>query len=113
MYETQTSSHDEERVEIFLESNDIENFLKLDFRKLDNKNTTDIISGFIHPFVFTAIRSKAEGLVKDKSKSEAILKNIQDFLTDFLVKVKNDSSDENYKRYRKAYLTVQGIINNL
>lgn len=112
MYETQTSSHDEERVEIFLESNDIEDFLKLDFKKLDNKNTTDIISGFIHPFVFTAIRSKAEGFLKDKSNSDAILKNIQDFLDHYLIKVKNDSSDVNYKKYRKAYLTVQGIINN-
>ena len=112
MYETQTSAHDEEKVEIFLESNNIENFLKLDFRKLDNKNTTDIISGFIHPFVFTAIRSKAEGFVKDKSKSEAILKKIQNFLDDFLVQVNNDSSDEDYKRYRKAYLTIQEIIKN-
>lgn len=112
MYETQTSAHDEEKVEIFLESNNIEDFLKLDFRKLDNKNTTDIISGFIHPFIYSAIRSKAEGFLKDKNNSNVILQNVQKFLTDYLAKVKNDSSDLNYKRFRNAYLIIQGIINN-
>ena len=111
-YENQTSAHDKQLIEIFLESNDIENFLKLDFRILDNKNSIGNISGFIHPLVFTAIRSKAEGFVKDKSNSVVILQNIQKFLDDFLIKVKNDSSDVDYMRFRKAYLTVQGIINN-
>ena len=110
--ETQTSAHDEEKVDIFLESNNIEDFLKLDFKKLDNKNSTDIISGFIHPFVFNAIRSKAEKFIKKESNVDVILKNIQKFLDEYLIKVKNDSSDKNYKQFKNAYLTVHGIINN-
>lgn len=112
VYDTQTSTHDDEKIDIFLESNDIDNFMKQDFRKLDQRNTSGIIPGFIHPFVFTAIKSKANLFIKEKRNSEVILKNIQKFLDDYLVKVKNDSSNEDYKRFKNAYQSIQKIINN-
>ena len=111
-YETQTSAHDDDKIEIFFESNSIENFLKLDFKKLEQKNSQGIISGFIHPFVFTAIRSRAEGFIKDKINADAVLQKTQKFLDDYLARVKNDSSDETFKRLKSAYQSMQKIINN-
>jgi len=111
-FETQSSAHDDEKIEVFLEANDIENFLKLDFRKLDQRNDNDIIKGFIHPFYFEAIKKRAGGFIKDKSNSDVILQNLQKFLDNYLQRVKNDSSDENYRRFKNAYQSVQRIINN-
>jgi len=108
------SEHDGDTIDIFLECNNIDGFLTVDFDKLDDKNSQRAeIPSFINPFIYTAFRKKAFSYLKDESVSVAIMQKLQTFLDDCLVKAKKDSSDPRYKRYKEAYLSVQRIINNL
>ncbi|MDY0278249.1 MAG: hypothetical protein RBQ97_09225, partial [Acholeplasma sp.] len=108
------SEHDGDTIDIFLECNNIDGFLTVDFDKLDDKNSQRAeIPSFINPFIYTAIRKKALSYLNDESVSIAIMQKLQTFLDDCLTKAKKDSSDPKYKRYKEAYLSVQRIINNL
>ncbi len=108
------SEHDGDKIDIFLECNDIDGFLTVDFDKLDNKNSERReIQSFINPFIYTAFRKKALSYLKDESVPVVIMQKLQTFLDDCLIKAKKDSSNPRYKRYKEAYLSVQRIINNL
>jgi len=110
------SEHDGDTIDIFLECNDINGFLNVDFDRLDKKNSEGrdkIIPSFINPFIYTAFRKKALSYLKDESISVAITQKLQIFLDDCLAKAKKDSSDPRYCRFKEAYLAVQRIINNL
>ncbi len=104
--------HNTKVVTVYLESKSIDGFLSCDFKTLDRKNSNAEIDGFINASVYNVIRTKAMKLIDNTDASEKISKSLISFLDSYLVKVKNDTTNINYLRYRDAYVLAEKLINN-
>ena len=112
------SKHLQEEVDIYFESNNIVDFLKLPFDVLDDKveyleddNDSNPIDGFLHPYMFSAIQGKALSLLNNKDSAQDIFNKINVILNDYMQIIKNDKTDKYYKQLKSAYKKVNQIIN--
>ena len=115
------SIHDGEQIDIFLESKSIDDFLKVDYDKLDRKNSYDENTGrgnqniysFINPFILHAFKKRALSFLQNEEGRELVINKIQLFLDDCFITAKQDTTDLRYRKYKEAYQSVIDIINNI
>jgi hypothetical protein len=113
-YETTNSKHEGEEIDIFLECNDIDVFMALDFQKLEKKNTyRKETTGFISPFIYTAIKKRAVSFIDNEEKADTVVKKLDEFLDKCLIEAKNDSSNPRYVSYKNAFIKIKKIIISL
>jgi hypothetical protein len=102
--------HDQVKLTVYLESNNINDFLKLNFKSLDDRNISEHNSGFLTPLVFNVIQGNAIDLIKQEGRSDLVMKSMTKLLDNCLVEANNDEQDKVYKKFKAAYNEIKAII---
>jgi len=104
-----------EIIDIYLGTNTLEGFWNLDITQLDEeyKNYRDEIPSFLNPFIYHAIKKRAQGYLADAEKSPKIIKCLDELVHGVLNEAGNQRNNPKFMRYKKSNDFIIELTNTL
>ena len=104
-----------EKIDIYLGTNTLEGFWNLDITQLDEeyKNYRDEIQSFLNPFIYHAIKKRAQGYLADAEQSPKIIKCLDELVHGVLNEAGNQRNNPKFMRYKKANDFIIELTNTL
>jgi hypothetical protein len=109
------SDIDGEKLDIYFGTNTLEGFWDIDIEKLDREylNYFDEIPSFLNPFIFHAIKKRAQKYLSDAEKGPEIINRITELVEGVYNEVGQVRANPKYMRYKKSRDFIIELTNTL
>lgn len=110
------SDIDGDIIDIYFGTNTLEGFWNLNITKLDDemyRNYRDEIPSFLNPFVFHAVKKRAEQYLRDENTKKIIIERIEVLVTDVYNEVGQVRANPKFLRYKKSRDFIVELTNAL